>query len=650
VVPEERTHPSLSFAKLGETLDLGRRGSDFSLDETLKPHMHSSHPRPASRPAGPRPSTPPRDSFDADGQTLRVREVIAEGGMGVVRVAEQSALRRDVAVKTLRDEFLDERFIDRMMREARITGLVEHPNIVPVYELRADDRGAPVMVMKRIEGVSWRGMIRDAEHPSFPPDAGDRLVWHLRVLMSVCDAVHYAHSRGIVHLDLKPDNVMIGAYREVYLVDWGVACSLREEHRGWLPMADEVGDVIGTPSYIAPEMVDVAHSRLGIHTDVYLLGSVLHEILTGRPPHRGGTLQETLYAAYEAEAPSFAPDVPGELAAICRRAMQPRSADRYRDVEAFRAALDEFLRHRSSSALAESLVPRLEELRSKLSEAQGFDAREEREIDRTFDECRFGFGRALEDWADNALARAGLQDALLLMAEHHADRGDIVSAEALLDDLPDHAEAAQRAEVLRARVASRRDQTERLIRQAKERDHAIGRRERGIFVLVLALVLMAPVAAFFGLERGFSLPWEPLYSYLFEAIAIVVMGVSNVVGGRRLAPNDVSRRMLWGYFALAVLVLAQRWIADIVGVPQEKTSLALDLMMFSAGAFLIGTLTDRRFLLAGVAFFGAAVATAFAPTYTFLWICLASLLGPGVVAAVWIYEGEKMARRGRSTY
>ncbi|HJL30460.1 MAG TPA: protein kinase, partial [Polyangiaceae bacterium LLY-WYZ-15_(1-7)] len=200
-------------------------------------------------------------------QGLRVKGPLAEGGMGRIDLAEQGGLRRDVALKTLRDEFLEPAFADRLLREARVLAQVEHPHVVPLYGLEADARNAPVLVMKRIEGVPWRRLIRDDAHPAFPADAEDRLAWHLHVLMDVCDAVHYAHSKGVLHLDLKPDNVMIGAFREVLLVDRGVAVCTDEAKRGWLPMADEVQEVLCTPAYLAPEMVDVARRALGPATD-----------------------------------------------------------------------------------------------------------------------------------------------------------------------------------------------------------------------------------------------------------------------------------------------------------------------------------------------------------------------------------------------
>ncbi|MBK6575481.1 MAG: serine/threonine protein kinase [Sandaracinaceae bacterium] len=399
---EHPTKRGLTREVLAETLALPGNGL-FEPDATLRPLGLRHSDRPVG---GPRHKSS-RIPFEGTGATLRVREPLAEGGMGLISLGEQGALRREVAVKTLKPELRDPDLIDRLLTEARITGVVEHPNIVPIYALQADDEGVPLMVMKRIHGVSWRAMLRNDEHPGFPADAQDRLVWHLRVLMDVCDAVHYAHSRGILHLDLKPDNVMIGGFRDVYLVDWGVAVSTREQHRGWLPMADEVSEVVGTPSYMAPEMVDRQSAVLDERTDVYLLGSVLHEILTGRPPHQAENVHEILYAAYESRPPRFDSDVPAELAAIATRAMDPRAERRFESAEAFRSAVVAFLEHRSSAALAEDAMLILGRLRVTVARERlrqeafdnvraQVDAALQREVMREFVECRFGFSRALK--------------------------------------------------------------------------------------------------------------------------------------------------------------------------------------------------------------------------------------------------------------
>jgi serine/threonine protein kinase len=160
---EHPTKRGLTREVLAETLALPGNGL-FEPDATLRPLGLRHSDRPVG---GPRHKSS-RIPFEGTGATLRVREPLAEGGMGLISLGEQGALRREVAVKTLKPELRDPDLIDRLLTEARITGVVEHPNIVPIYALQADDEGVPLMVMKRIHGVSWRAMLRNDEHPGFP--------------------------------------------------------------------------------------------------------------------------------------------------------------------------------------------------------------------------------------------------------------------------------------------------------------------------------------------------------------------------------------------------------------------------------------------------------------------------------------------------
>src|SRR5262249_12200472 len=157
--------------------------------------------------------------------------------------------------------------LDGLLVEAVITGSLEHPSVVPVYALGCDDAGHPILVMKRIEGVSWKTLAADQHHPAWARiDAAgdDRLVAHLEILMQVAGAVHFAHSRGFVHRDIKLANVMIGEFGEVYVVDWGLAVKM-----GAAPLSDEEAPLVGTPVYLAPEMLSGDPAAVDARTDVY---------------------------------------------------------------------------------------------------------------------------------------------------------------------------------------------------------------------------------------------------------------------------------------------------------------------------------------------------------------------------------------------
>ncbi len=211
-----------------------------------------------------------------------MKSLLGEGGMGRVYEARHHSLGRDVAVKTLLDPENPER-VCALITEGAITGSLEHPNIPPIHQLGVAAGGHPVLVMKRILGVPWGDLLRDKGHDGWRClQTRDQLVANVEVLMAVARAVQFAHSRGIVHRDIKPDNVLIDETGEVYLVDWGIATEI----------SNGPGEgIVGTPGFLAPEMVML--DELSARTDVYLLGATLHYVLTGdyqetgRRPHRG---------------------------------------------------------------------------------------------------------------------------------------------------------------------------------------------------------------------------------------------------------------------------------------------------------------------------------------------------------------------------
>jgi serine/threonine protein kinase len=213
--------------------------------------------RPASGTV-PQSSTPAAD--------LEVLGILGEGGMGCVLLARQHSLARDVAIKTLKDADDTELSIAGLLQEARITGTLEHPGIVPVHALGLDERGSPLLVMKRIEGISFRVLLEDPAHPAWErisAAATDHVETSLEILMRVCQSLAFAHHRGILHRDIKPENIMVGDYGEIYLCDWGIATRIDD--------ASASSMLAGTLLYMAPEML--LGETLDARSDVYLLGA-----------------------------------------------------------------------------------------------------------------------------------------------------------------------------------------------------------------------------------------------------------------------------------------------------------------------------------------------------------------------------------------
>ncbi|MBI4951035.1 MAG: serine/threonine protein kinase [Myxococcales bacterium] len=296
------------------------------------------------------------------------RQALGEGGMGVVHLCEDKVIGREVAMKLMRVELAERPDArERFVREARIQGQLEHPAIVPVHSLGVAPDGAVYFTMKRIRGEPLDAVLaalgrRDARAERRYPR--HRL---LAAFGQVCLAMDFAHERGVVHRDLKPANIMLGDFGEVYVLDWGIAkvgssvAAAPGAHAE--PAAPQVvapspgtalGAVVGTPGYIAPELIALGAREADRRADVYALGAILYEILTYRPMLLGTSAAELLRAAVTAEVPppsACAADIGPELDALWRRATDLDPALRYERARALHDELDAYLAGRRDAEL-----------------------------------------------------------------------------------------------------------------------------------------------------------------------------------------------------------------------------------------------------------------------------------------------------------
>jgi serine/threonine-protein kinase len=270
---------------------------------------------------------------------LSIEARIASGGMGVIDVAVDGALDRRIAVKTLHPHLRgDEAAVRMFLREARLTGLLDHPHIVPVYELgeRANDEGL-YFAMKLVQGQTLAALLQSVPRS---PDVAT-LYMLLDVVAKVCDALAFAHSRGVLHCDVKPANVMVGEFGQVFLMDWGIARLVGHSS------GERV--VLGTPYYMSPEQARGDRHRLDERSDVFLLGATMYEVLTRRAPYASADRGETLALAAACAFPSprvvaGLVAVPLELDRIVMRAMAKSPNDRYPTVAALKEDLVRFMR------------------------------------------------------------------------------------------------------------------------------------------------------------------------------------------------------------------------------------------------------------------------------------------------------------------
>jgi eukaryotic-like serine/threonine-protein kinase len=291
------------------------------------------------------------ETFDA--RTMYIlKQKVGQGGFGEVWEALQVSLGRTVAVKrphaaghvmenptaTVEQVFT---------KEAYTAARLDHPNIIPIYDLGMGPDRRPLLAMKYVEGIPWDDSLK--EDRLIPLQA--RLTKHLPILVNVAQAVAFAHSRGVVHRDLKPSQVMVGRFGEVYLMDWGLAVSLVPENEQHIPIATPVRNAVnpaGTVAFMAPEQTEKTCENIGTWTDVYLLGAILYLILTNTTPHHQSNARAAFRHAQlelldppEERCPGTR--MPADLSRLCMRAMAREVGDRIQTASDFVTELNSYI-------------------------------------------------------------------------------------------------------------------------------------------------------------------------------------------------------------------------------------------------------------------------------------------------------------------
>jgi serine/threonine-protein kinase len=286
-----------------------------------------------------------RSRYDDQGE-------LARGGMSSIRSVYDRVMKRRVAMKVY-DRERDPSGLPHFVEEARITGQLDHPNIVPVHDVQSDEGGQPTrFTMKLVQGETLADILDQSAPAGLQGQDLERM---LSVFVKVCDAVSFAHSRGVIHCDLKPSNVLIGSHGQVYVMDWGVALRRDRPVTAPEPIHERPttpygsGLLSGTPAYMAPEQAYGRREEIDERTDVFGLGGMLYAALTLSPPYNGGNASADLELAkrgFVRPPESLVRDrpIPPGLRSIVMRALAHDPAQRYPTVEALKLDVEAFLR------------------------------------------------------------------------------------------------------------------------------------------------------------------------------------------------------------------------------------------------------------------------------------------------------------------
>ena len=547
-----------ALSKESERTEFEMRLSTVQSSDVTLTMLHSDEDSPEST-----------DALDALGMPIELVSVLGQGGMGTVFLGRQALPTRDVAVKKARVS--GGKLENLLLLEATIAGSLEHPNIVPIHEIRRSEDSEIEVVMKRIQGTTLRDLIGTSfQEKGYLEKA-------LTVLIQATHALEFAHSQGVVHRDIKTQNIMIGDFGETYLLDWGIAIQMNN-------LSSFQDGLVGTPSGMAPEMLSGNLKDISKATDIFLLGSTLHEILTGKTRYQDDG-PDLFREIRRSEPFVYSSDVPVELAELVNRCCHKSPKARVGSVLEFREALEKYQKLKNASELL-AMGMREMKVAEAIIEQPNRSKLERTKLYYHIHRARFAYERALAINPSLSEALTRLQELVNKLARMLLDEGNHEAA-AWFGESSGLLQPSIQGEIEEAmeRAALIQRENERLQNIGKINDPKASFRTRtglGIGLLICSLLMIYSLFS----SQNQTLPVSGEQLVVESLVLLVVVGGVLSWMRRRIVATPDGQRAFVGVMGALGGILAIRWTCSSFGIAPGVT---ITLEKFIAAVAFFGS-------------------------------------------------------------
>ncbi|MBM73788.1 MAG: hypothetical protein CMK59_00190 [Proteobacteria bacterium] len=574
---------------------------------------------------------------------IEIKTTLGQGGMGIVYLGTQKYPNRDIAIKRVKKDAPNAEKL--LLNEAMITGALEHPNIIPIHSIRRGKENRVEIIMKRIQGKTL------SEKLNNKPCTGEQLRLLLQELLSLFNALEFAHQKGFVHRDIKPDNIMFGNYGELYLLDWGIA------HNMALSSTDQEC-VVGTLAYMAPEMLSGSSADLKPQTDIYLMGATLHQIVTGKKRHPKAPLDILLQNIKTSEPYTYASNIPSELGKIINTACHKDPKQRPESMAVLREQMAAFLLHWDAIQLCTQAELELADLEKLSEELDDIEVRDDRQ--NRLNQAKFAFTQALKMWPECKDARAGLKKVFHKMINIKLALNEPKSALMLLNEMHIACRALDPKDIrLRNEISKLLDAQKDLELLSTDNDHSISMNVRQVFGLgmlastavMIGVIVYASVHDFKYFTVLLKGTYDPTVlnrkSLLFHAL-IYLFPVFCVfsIGWKRLIVNTVGQNAIYSIGGGFLGIFLNRIVGELHQTPPLGI-ITFDLFILSFAILTAPKIVHGSYWLGGMGLL-CGVASLFHPPLSQPSILIILLMMTPLVNIQWIQAYQKRQKEEHS--